>query len=176
MKESEDTDGTEKGCILVWRRATKYLREMQSGEDKSREGARGAEVVRNALKEGMVWEALCDFHLTFKKILPVLFRIFFFSIFLKSENTSGISFLKQKKNNKKKHFSSPLCPSTHNKTNARTKIYTYTHTLIRYLGSAKGSDMWYVVFIIHLYQLTRFQVHSKSPINDRWTAKKYPTV
>lgn len=52
MKESEDTDGTEKGCILVWRRATKYLREMQSGEDKSREGARGAEVVRNVLREG----------------------------------------------------------------------------------------------------------------------------
>lgn len=51
MKESEDTDATEKGCILVWRRAPKHLREMQPG-DKSGEGALGAKVVGNALREG----------------------------------------------------------------------------------------------------------------------------
>lgn len=52
MKESEDTDGTEKGCILAWRRARKHLREMHSGEDKRGELALGAKVVGNVLREG----------------------------------------------------------------------------------------------------------------------------
>lgn len=119
----------------------------------------------------MVWEALCDFHLSFKKIPPVLFRNFFHNLSEIRECQWYFVFTTKEKQNKKKAFF-----STTNKTNAGTKIYTYKHTLLRYLGSAKGSDMWYVVFINHLYQLTRFQVHSKSSINACWAAKKYSTV
>lgn len=61
MKESEDTDGTEKGCILVWRRARKHLREMQPGEDKSGEGALGAKVVvRKCQASEQPWRAVAS--------------------------------------------------------------------------------------------------------------------